>query len=137
MDKVPIYLCCWHVFKAWCLHGIEKIKDVKVWDGIFQNLHDVMYMSINHGQTIDDFKEHGKDAMKEAFTNIGLVMCGQITFGLITINLVNDNCLSWFNIQNSFVFMLFTFVHCVYVCRIVDGGCSKNAPFQPRHPSKH
>jgi hypothetical protein len=48
-------------------------------------------MSINHGETIDDFKEHGKVAMKEAFTNIGLVMCRQITFGLITINLVSDN----------------------------------------------
>jgi hypothetical protein len=56
MDKVPIYLCCWHVLKTWRLHGIEKIKDVEVWGGILQNLHDVMYMSINHGKTIDDFK---------------------------------------------------------------------------------
>jgi hypothetical protein len=56
MDKVPIYLCCWHVLKAWCLRGTEKIKDVKVQGGILQDLHDVMYMSINHGETIDDFK---------------------------------------------------------------------------------
>jgi hypothetical protein len=34
MDKVPIYLCCWHVLKAWHLHGIEKIKDVEVRGGI-------------------------------------------------------------------------------------------------------
>ncbi len=42
MDKVPIYLCCWHVLKAWRLRGIEKIKDVEVRGGILQDLHDVM-----------------------------------------------------------------------------------------------
>ncbi len=65
MDKVPIYLCCWHVFKAWRLHGTEKIKDVEMWGGILQDLHDVMYTSINHGKTIDDFKEHGKVDVRE------------------------------------------------------------------------
>jgi hypothetical protein len=55
MDKVLIYLCCWHVFKTWRLRGTEKIKDVEVQGGILQNFHDVMYMSINHGETIDDF----------------------------------------------------------------------------------
>jgi hypothetical protein len=30
MDKVPIFLYYWHVFKAWRLHGIEKIKVVEV-----------------------------------------------------------------------------------------------------------
>jgi hypothetical protein len=64
MDKVPIFLYCWHVFKAWCLHGIEKIKDVEVWGAIFQDFHDVMYMSINNGKTINDFKKHGKVAMR-------------------------------------------------------------------------
>ncbi len=38
-------------------HRTEKIKDVEVWDRILQDLHDVMYMSINHGEAIDDFKE--------------------------------------------------------------------------------
>jgi hypothetical protein len=28
-------------------------------------------------------------------------------------------------------------MYCVYVCRIMDGGCSKSAPFQPRHPNEH
>jgi hypothetical protein len=65
MDKVPIYFCCWHVLKAWCLHGIKKIKDVEVRGGILQNLHDVMYMSINHEETIDDLKEHGRVVVKE------------------------------------------------------------------------
>ncbi len=26
-------------------------------------------------------------------------------------------------------------MHCVYVCKIMDGGCSNSAPFQPRHPN--
>jgi hypothetical protein len=60
MDKVPIYLFCWHVFKTWRIHGTEKIKDVEVQGGILQNLHDVMYMSINHGKSIHDFKERGR-----------------------------------------------------------------------------
>jgi hypothetical protein len=64
-DKVPIYLCCWQVFKTWRLRGIEKIKDVEVWGGILQDLHDVMYMSINHGKTIHDFKERGRVVMRE------------------------------------------------------------------------
>jgi len=66
MDKVPIYLCYWHVLKALRLCGIEKINDVEVWGGILQGLHDVMYMSINHGETIDDFKERGKVAMRKS-----------------------------------------------------------------------
>jgi hypothetical protein len=65
MDKVPIYLCCWHVLKAWRLHGTEKIKDVEVRGGIPQDLHDVMYMSINHGKIIDDFKEHGRVVVRK------------------------------------------------------------------------
>jgi hypothetical protein len=66
-DKVPIFLYCWHVFKAWCLHGIEKIKDVEVQGAIFQDFHDLMYMSINHGKKFDDFKKRGKVVMKENF----------------------------------------------------------------------
>jgi hypothetical protein len=65
MDKVPIFLCCWHVFKAWRLHGTKKIKDVDMWGAILQDLHDVMYMFINHGETIDDFKKRGRVAMRK------------------------------------------------------------------------
>jgi flavin reductase (DIM6/NTAB) family NADH-FMN oxidoreductase RutF len=32
-----------------------------------QDLHDVMYMSINHGKTIDDFKERGKVVVRGNF----------------------------------------------------------------------
>jgi hypothetical protein len=46
---------------------LKKIKDMEVQGGIFQNFHDVMYMSINHGETIDDFKEHGRVVVKESF----------------------------------------------------------------------
>jgi len=38
---------------------------VKVRGGIFQYFHDVMYMSINHAETIDDFKERGRVVVKE------------------------------------------------------------------------
>ncbi len=65
MDEVLIYLCCWHLLKAWHLRGTEKIKDVEVRGGILQDLHDVMYMSINHGKTFDDFKERGRVAIRK------------------------------------------------------------------------
>jgi len=38
-----------------------------MWGGILRDLHGVMYMFINHGETIDDFKEHGKVTVKENF----------------------------------------------------------------------
>jgi hypothetical protein len=59
--------------------------------GIFQDFHDVMYMSINMEKQLMPSKTMGRLLYKKAFTNIGLVMCGQITYGLITINLVSDN----------------------------------------------
>jgi hypothetical protein len=71
MDKVPIYFYCQHVLKTWCLRGTKKIKDVEVWGGIFQDLHDVMYMSINHGERIDDFKEHGRVVVRKCFHKHG------------------------------------------------------------------
>jgi hypothetical protein len=38
---------------------------VEIWGGILQNLHNVMYMSTNHGKTINDFKKHGRVALRE------------------------------------------------------------------------
>ncbi len=29
-ETVPIYLCAWHVIKAWQVYALEKIKDVVV-----------------------------------------------------------------------------------------------------------
>jgi len=54
------------MFSKQRLRGIEKIRDVEVWGGILQDLHDVMYMSINHGETIDDFKERGRVAVRKS-----------------------------------------------------------------------
>jgi len=44
---------------------------VEVWGGIFQDLHDMMYMSINRGEKIDDFKEHGRVAVRKSFHKHG------------------------------------------------------------------
>ncbi len=65
MDKLPIFLCCWPLLKAWFVCGIKKIKDVEVRGAVLRDFHDVMYISINHGKTIDDFKERGSIAMRE------------------------------------------------------------------------
>jgi hypothetical protein len=43
----------------------KKIKYVEVCVGILQDLHDAMYMSINHGKTIDNFKERGRVIVRE------------------------------------------------------------------------
>jgi hypothetical protein len=74
---------------TWCLRDTEKIKDVKMQGGILQDLHDVIY--IYCGKILMISKNMGGLLWKKTFTNIGLVMRGQITFGLITINLVSDN----------------------------------------------
>jgi hypothetical protein len=59
-------------------------------------------------------------------------MHGQTISGFITINLVSDNIYHGL----AFKIILYNVIH-PYVCRIMDGGCSKSAPFQPKHPSEH
>jgi hypothetical protein len=56
-SHLPLLLAC---FQNMALNGTKKIKDVEMRGGILQDLHDVMYMSINHVETIDDFKERGR-----------------------------------------------------------------------------
>ncbi len=63
-SHLPLLLAC---SQSMAFSDIEKIKDVGVWGGILQDLHDVMYMPINHGKTIDDFKECGRVVVKESF----------------------------------------------------------------------
>ncbi len=63
--RFPSTFVVWHVLKTWGLRRTEKIKDVEVRGGILQDLHDVMYMSINHGETIDDFKECGRVVVRK------------------------------------------------------------------------
>jgi hypothetical protein len=51
-------------------HGAYMVlKNSKLWKmrgGILQDLHDVMYMSTNHGETIDNFKERERVVVRES-----------------------------------------------------------------------
>jgi hypothetical protein len=48
-------------------HGAYVVlKKSKMCKCRVEDLHDVMYMSINHGKTIDDFKERGRVAVRES-----------------------------------------------------------------------
>jgi hypothetical protein len=67
-DQVPIYLCAWHVLKAWCLYSMKKIKDNGVWCAILDNLHTVMYMPIEPNKSIETFMTHGRNKIIENFT---------------------------------------------------------------------
>jgi hypothetical protein len=69
-DHVLIFLCAWHVFKAWRLYSMEKIKDSNVRRVILDRLHMVMFMSINLDETIDDFKALGRKMVVESFDNL-------------------------------------------------------------------
>jgi methylthioribose-1-phosphate isomerase len=59
---------------------MEKIKDLKVKCVVLDHLHMVMFMSINPNETIDDFKEHGKEIMVENFDNLQLGVAWTIYF---------------------------------------------------------
>ncbi len=93
MDKVPIYLYCWHVLKAWCLCGTEKIKYVEVWGGIFQDLSSWCDVHVHQSwrKKLTISKNMGGLMRGKTFINISMVVRGQITYRLITINLVSDN----------------------------------------------
>jgi hypothetical protein len=67
-DQVPIYPCTWHVLKAWCLHLMEKIENNEVKCAILDDLHIVMYMSIELNESIETFMNHGKNKVIKSFT---------------------------------------------------------------------
>ncbi len=67
-NQVPIYLCTWHVLKAWCLCMMEKIKDNEVQRVILDDLHTVMYMPMEPGETIEAFMICGINKIIEIFT---------------------------------------------------------------------
>jgi len=50
---------------------------------ILYDLHDVMYMSMNHNENIEAFKKCAKKKKKQFFINIHLMMHGQIILDLI------------------------------------------------------
>jgi hypothetical protein len=64
---VPIYLCAWHVLKAWWVHALEKIKDVVVRWEISDDLHAILYVMINLGKNIKKLKAHGREKVMANF----------------------------------------------------------------------
>jgi len=64
---VPIYICAWHVLKAWWVCALKKIKDVVVRWAILDNLHVILYVMTNLGKNINDFKAHGKEKVMANF----------------------------------------------------------------------
>jgi hypothetical protein len=65
---VPIYLCAWHVLKAWWVCALNKIKDVVMHQVILDYLHAILYVMINLGKNIkDNFKENGKKKIMANF----------------------------------------------------------------------
>ncbi len=66
-NQVPIYLYAWHVLKAWDLHWMEKIKDSGVRCAILDDLHTIMHMPIEPGESIETFMTHGKKKIIDSF----------------------------------------------------------------------
>jgi hypothetical protein len=67
-DQVPIYLCAWHILKAWRLRSMEKIKDNEMKHAILDDLHTVMYMPIEPSESIEAFITRRKNKIIENFT---------------------------------------------------------------------
>ncbi len=67
-DQVPIYLCAWHVLKAWRLCSMEKIKDNEMQCATLDDLHTVMYMPIEPNESIEAFMTCGRNKIIESFT---------------------------------------------------------------------
>jgi hypothetical protein len=67
-DQVPIYLCAWHILKAWRLRSMEKIKDNEMRHAILDDLHTVMYMPIEPSESIEAFITRRKNKIIENFT---------------------------------------------------------------------
>jgi hypothetical protein len=56
-----------HVLKAWWLCATKKIEDVEVQGAIPCDLHDMMYISMNHDEIIGAFKEHWRKKVQRNF----------------------------------------------------------------------
>jgi hypothetical protein len=151
-DHVLIFLCAWHVLKAWHLHSMEKIKDSNVRRVILDRLHMVLLMYINLDDAINDFKARGRELVMESFYKYNLVLLGQNTFGFIIVNLVSKGspfqvwhvlksfcygCITWMHVQFSHIFKLHhgLEVCCGCPCRALDGWASSGAPLKLKHTS--
>ncbi len=67
IKNILIFFYAWHVLKAWCLHAMEKIKDVEVQRIILCDLHDMMYMSNKPKENIKSFKKRKKMKVLQSF----------------------------------------------------------------------
>ncbi len=67
-DGALIYLCAWHVLKAWHFWSMEKIKDTELHHAILDDLHAIMYMPTEPIKNIDVFKSWGRNKIIESFT---------------------------------------------------------------------
>jgi hypothetical protein len=67
-NQVPIYLCAWHVLKVYFLRSMEKNKNNGVRCAILDNLHTIMYMPIELGESIESFMTCERNKIIESFT---------------------------------------------------------------------
>ncbi len=67
-NQVLIYLCAWHVLKAWRLCSMEKIKNNEMKYAILDDPHVAMYMPIELSESIETFMNHGRDEVIKSFT---------------------------------------------------------------------
>ncbi len=149
-DQVPIYLCAWHVLKAWRLHLMEKIKNNGVWPTILDDLHIIMYMLIELSENIETFVTHGRNKIIESFTQhlprdswtryfwtYYFQVGTWINFQSIVI--VPPCCAyleiftPWIKVETPMMDLVISCGYCVSCCRFVDGGASTSVTFKPGH----
>ncbi len=88
-NLVSIFLCAWHVLKAWCLCSMEKIKALKVRCVVLDHLHTMMFMSINLYESIDGFKVGGREMVMESFNKLQPNVAWTRYFGLNIANSIS------------------------------------------------
>ncbi len=93
-DQVPIYLCTWHVLKAWHLYLMKKIKNNGVPRAILDNLHTIMHMPIEPNESIEAFMTYGRNKSLKTSPNICPVIHGLNTFGPIISKLIHEEILN-------------------------------------------
>jgi len=151
-EQMPIYLCAWYVLKAWCVHSIEKIKDNGVWHVILDDLHNVMYITIEPSESIETSMTRGRNKVIENFTqhlfgNSWVQYFWTYYFEVGTwINsqsiIVVPPCCAylkiwppWIKVETSMMDLAIPCGYCVSCCRLVDGGALMSATFKLDHTS--
>ncbi len=119
---VPIYLCAWHVLKAWQVYALEKIKDVVVCWAILDDCHVILYAMSNLGKNIKDFKACGKRRSWPILNNIRQKMLGHDIFGLIIPSLVSVHHVLSYPCHYFLLFIVESIVFYVYLPKYVNGA---------------